>query len=103
MILLKLVLSHHAISIISSILAFATTKPNNTWALSLALFKSKIVILVMNYSVKSIKEVLEIALINLPTAVLDGNDKTEERTEGPKEVPIIPQSESTESPRTYDA
>ena len=53
--------------------------------------------------VKSIKEVLEIALINLPTAVLDGNDKTEDRTEGPKEVPILTPSDSTESPRTYDA
>lgn len=53
--------------------------------------------------VKTIKEVLEIALINLPTAVLDGDDKTEERTEKHKDVPILPQSESTESPRTYDA
>ena len=53
--------------------------------------------------VKTIKEVLEIALINLPTAVLDGDDKTEEKTEKHKEVPILPQSESTESPRTYDA
>ena len=53
--------------------------------------------------VKTIKEVLEIALINLPTAVLDGDDKTEERAEKHKEVPILPQSESTESPRTYDA
>ena len=52
--------------------------------------------------IKTIKEVLGIALVRLPTSVLDGEDKNEKKSDNP-EVAIIPQSESPESPRTYDA
>ena len=55
--------------------------------------------------VKSIKEVLGIALVSIPTPVLDGENKKEKNSESP-EVNILSQtesSESSESPRTYDA
>jgi ATP-dependent Lon protease len=54
--------------------------------------------------VQTVEEVLEIALEHLPTPVIDaeGDDAEKTETESP-EVTILPQTESPESPRTYDA
>jgi len=55
-------------------------------------------------TIKKIGEILEIALERIPTPVVDEEEVNEEhsQTESP-EVGIIPQTESPESPRTYDA
>jgi ATP-dependent Lon protease len=54
--------------------------------------------------VKSIEEVLKVALVQLPTPVIDPVDETTETTESEgQEVTIIPQTDIPESPRTYDA
>ena len=52
--------------------------------------------------IKAIREILEIALEYLPTAVLDGEDNSQQRSDDPP-VTMLPQTESPESPRTYDA
>ena len=54
--------------------------------------------------VKSIEEVLKVALEQLPTSVIDPVDETAETAESEsQEVTIIPQTDIPESPRTYDA
>ncbi|MEC9012183.1 MAG: endopeptidase La [SAR324 cluster bacterium] len=54
--------------------------------------------------VKSIEEVLKVALVQLPTSVIDPVDETAETAESEsQEVTIIPQTDIPESPRTYDA
>ncbi|HBR59211.1 MAG TPA: endopeptidase La, partial [Deltaproteobacteria bacterium] len=54
--------------------------------------------------VKSIEEVLKVALVQLPTSVIDPVDETVETTDSEsQEVTIIPQTDIPESPRTYDA
>ena len=56
------------------------------------------------HPVKSIEEVLKVALTQLPTPVIESEDEPAETTatESP-EVAILPQSNVPESPRTYDA
>ncbi len=54
--------------------------------------------------VKSIEEVLKVALVQLPTSVIDPVEETAETAESEsQEVTIIPQTDIPESPRTYDA
>ena len=54
------------------------------------------------HPVKSIEEVLKVALAQLPTPVIEAEAAETNETESP-EVAILPQADVPESPRTYDA
>ena len=54
------------------------------------------------HPIKSIEEVLKVALVQLPTPVIEAEAAEKNETESP-EVAILPQVDVPESPRTYDA